>query len=165
MYESLKPSTVEVASFLEAFLPIVTEDFEKEGIMLQVVLEPDAKCLYADARALQQVLLNILTNACDALEGREDPKIVITVSANRDRLLKIQVKDNGCGIEESRLKDLFKPFYTTKKHGTGLGLVIIKKMIARMNGTLDVTSRLNDGTAVEIQLSREKTATADQLQQ
>ena len=53
-------------------------------------------------------------------------------------------------MEETRLKDLFKPFYTTKKHGTGLGLVIIKKMVSRMNGTVEMTSRLNEGTAVEI---------------
>ncbi len=150
MYESLQPSTIKVSSFLDGFLSMVKEDFEKKGISIGAVLEQDAKSVHADPRALQQVLLNIFTNAFDALEGRDDPKIDITVAAATDSLVRIRVSDNGRGIEETRMKDIFKPFYTTKKHGTGLGLVIIKKMVARMDGTVDVTSRLNEGTAVEI---------------
>ena len=150
MYESPQSSAIDVPSFLEGFLSMVKEDFEKKGISIEAVLEQDAKSVHADPRALQQVLLNILTNAFDALEGRDDPKIVIAVAPGTDGLVKIRVTDNGHGMEETRLKELFKPFYTTKKHGTGLGLVIIKKMVAKMNGTVDMTSRLNEGTAVEI---------------
>ncbi len=160
MYESLQPGIIDMPSFLDAFLAMVKKDFEAKGVLIETVLQQDAACLYADPRALQQVLLNILTNASDALEGRKDPKIVIAISASSG-LVKIQVKDNGRGIEESQLKDLFKPFYTTKNHGTGLGLVIIKKMIARMNGTVEITSRFNEGTVVELCLPCEKVETND----
>ena len=57
---------------------------------------------------------------------------------------------NGCGIPEEKLNDVFKPFFTTKQHGTGLGLVIVKKMLARMQGTIEIASRKDEGTTVEI---------------
>ena len=62
---------------------MVKEDFGKKGISIEAVLEQDAKSVHADPRALQQVLLNIFTNAFDALEGRDDPKIVIAVAPDR----------------------------------------------------------------------------------
>jgi signal transduction histidine kinase len=65
-------------------------------------------------------------------------------------MVRIRVQDNGCGIAEEKLSDIYKPFYTTKQHGTGLGLVIVKKMLARMQGTIDITSRKDEGTTVEI---------------
>jgi C4-dicarboxylate-specific signal transduction histidine kinase len=105
--------------------------------------------MYADPRALQQVMLNIFTNASDAMNGRDTPKI--TIKAFRSAgMIGIRVEDNGCGIPEDKLKDLFKPFYTTKAHGTGLGLVIVKKMLAKMNGTIEITRRQDEGTRVDI---------------
>jgi signal transduction histidine kinase len=65
-------------------------------------------------------------------------------------MVRIQVKDNGCGIPEGKLADIFRPFYTTKAHGTGLGLVIVKKMLGRMKGTIAIESRKDAGTAVNI---------------
>ncbi|HSA78894.1 MAG TPA: ATP-binding protein, partial [Nitrospirota bacterium] len=97
----------------------------------------------------QQVLLNLFTNAADALTGRDDPKITVRVT-RAGSMVRIQVQDNGCGIPEDRLKDLFKPFHTSKSHGNGLGLVIVKKMLTTMNGTVSVTSRKDEGTSVEI---------------
>jgi two-component system sporulation sensor kinase A len=69
-----------------------------------------------------------------------------------DGIVRIEVEDNGCGIPEDKVKDLFKPFYTTKANGTGLGLVIVKKMITRMNGTIAIESRKDIGTVVTISL-------------
>ena len=69
-----------------------------------------------------------------------------------DDMVLIQVEDNGCGIPEDKVKDLFKPFYTTKVTGTGLGLVIVKKMITRMNGTIEIESTKDIGTVVTVSL-------------
>jgi signal transduction histidine kinase len=71
-------------------------------------------------------------------------------------MVRVLVHDNGCGIPEERLKDLFKPFHTSKSHGTGLGLVIVKKMLAMMNSTITVTSRKDEGTSVELFIPRGK---------
>lgn len=149
MYENQEPRNTQISSFIEKFLPLVKEDFQKKGIAIDTFVDTEAKRAYADPRALQQVLLNILTNASDAMNGRKHPKVTINVS-KAGSMIRIRVEDNGCGIPEEKLKDLFKPFYTTKTHGTGLGLVIVKKMLAKMNGAVEITGRKDEGTRVDI---------------
>jgi len=93
--------------------------------------------------------LNVLANASDAMNGRRDPKVTINASRTGN-MIRLRVEDNGWGMPEDKLKDLFKPFYTTKAKGTGLGLVIVKKMLAKMNGAIEITSRKDEGTRVDI---------------
>ena len=150
MYERLEPRDIALREFMDKLMALAKDDFAKKGIAIHVVVEPDDAKAYADPRALQQVLLNLFTNAADALAGRVDPKITLTV--NKAKNSRIRVEDNGCGIPVHRLQDVFKPFYTTKAHGTGLGLMIARKMIAKMNGTLEITSTENKGTAVDISI-------------
>ncbi|MCU0605893.1 MAG: ATP-binding protein [Candidatus Edwardsbacteria bacterium] len=96
-------------------------------------------------------MLNLLSNAADALEGRDAKQIDIT--ARRDgALVRIALRDNGCGMSAEQLANLFKPFYTSKSTGTGLGLVITKNIIAKMNGTIEVDSRIGRGTEVVISI-------------
>ena len=116
-----------------------------------VKVEQDVGSVYADPRALQQALLNVMTNASDALEGREDPAIDITISKLDDHV-RIQIHDNGSGISEEDQKTLFRPFVTSKKQGTGLGLVLVKKMLTKMNGGVMITSRPDAGTTVDIMI-------------
>lgn len=149
MHETQEPQNVRVSSFLENLMPLVTEDFGKNGITIETTTAPDAEWMRADPRALQQVLLNVFTNASDAVTGRENPKISINVE-RLGGMVRIRMKDNGCGIPEGKLGDIFRPFYTTKAHGTGLGLVLAKKMLARMNGTISIESRKDVGTIVNI---------------
>jgi PAS domain S-box-containing protein len=151
MYESQEPQPLRMVSFMELFLPLVRDDLEKKGIALELKLDPRADRVYADPRALQQVLVNLITNAVDALCERDHPMIALSVSPS-DGFVHIKVEDNGCGMAEDKVMDLFKPFYTTKANGTGLGLVIVKKMITRMNGTIAIESRRDMGTIVTISL-------------
>jgi PAS domain S-box-containing protein len=147
LYEKPDLQNVALADFLEKFAGLVNEDFEKKGITIDTVV--DAQQVYADPRVLQQVLLNLFTNAADALNGVEKPKITISASRAGD-MARIRVQDNGQGMPEDRLKDLFKPFHTSKSTGTGLGLVIVKKMITMMNGAVEITSSPGKGTSVDI---------------
>ncbi|HWR73319.1 MAG TPA: HAMP domain-containing sensor histidine kinase, partial [Nitrospirota bacterium] len=124
---------------------------DRKNIAIKTDLSPEASWAYADPRALQHALLNILANAADALEGREAPAISIKVMKANGRI-HIHIADNGSGMSETQQKDLFKPFYTSKNHGTGLGLVIVKKMLAKMSGTIEVTSVQDRGTTVDIAL-------------
>jgi PAS domain S-box-containing protein len=153
MYEKPELQEVEMAEFLGTFLALVREDFGNKGITIDAEL--GAEQAYVDPRVLQQVLLNVFTNAADALKERENPKIMVSASKS-GAMVRVLVHDNGCGVPEERLKDLFKPFHTSKSHGTGLGLVIVKKMLAMMNSTITVTSRKDEGTSVEIFIPRGK---------
>jgi PAS domain S-box-containing protein len=151
LYETQQPHLFEAASFFENFMPLIRSDFETKGITIEIKNGPANLRIYADPRALQQSLLNVLTNAADALNGRRDPKITLSVLPQGGMVV-IRIEDNGSGIPEDKLQSIFKPFFTTKLQGTGLGLVIVKKMLANMNGTIDIESRKDEGTMVTIAL-------------
>jgi PAS domain S-box-containing protein len=151
MYENLQIRSMEAASFLEKLVPLVAADLEKKGVALAVERLSGAWTVDADPRALQQALLNIIVNASEALTGRPDPRIVLSV-LKVGSMVRFRLTDNGIGITEERKKQLFKPFYTTKERGTGLGLVITRKLVSRMKGFVEVTSRFEKGTTVDIYL-------------
>jgi PAS domain S-box-containing protein len=155
LYETPDLQSLSTTSFIEDFLKLIVEDFEKKGVRIEWKIAPGAGTVFADPRALQQVLINIVTNAADALTGTKDPAIAIGISRNAGRVL-IRVTDNGCGMTEKQLQDAFKPFYTSKSHGTGLGLVIVRKMLAKMQGEIELTSLLGRGTTVNIYLPEGK---------
>ena len=149
MYERPDLQRVAIGKFMEQFLSVVREDFRARRILITVALAPDAQFCYADPRALQQILLNFLANASDALQDRKDPSINIRVF-KRGGMIRIEVEDNGCGMTEEEQKTLFKPFYTTKPKGTGLGLVIVKKMLTMMKGAIEISSTKDKGTVVNM---------------
>jgi len=149
LYETPELENIDMNVFMQKLLELIAEDFTKRGIAISKEVLPGAEWGFADPRALHQVLINIVTNAADALAARETPAISIKVLKKSDRLL-IQVSDNGRGMTEQQQSGLFKPFYTSKQHGTGLGLVIVKKMLTKMNGDIIITSHLDRGTTVDI---------------
>ena len=156
MYEKLELRNIRLPDFLEIFLALVNEYLKDRGIEITTSVEPEAELCYADPRALHQVLLNILTNAVDALDGRKNPSVALSVS-KKYNMIHIQVADNGCGIEEEMRKDIFKPFYTTKARGTGLGLMIAKKMLTMISGDIEITSHKDIGTTVDIAIPEGRT--------
>jgi PAS domain S-box-containing protein len=148
MYETVELMDTDMTDFMNKFLPLVKDDFQKRGIEIDASVSEPA-WVYADPRALQQVLLNIMTNAADALAGREDPRIVLSVSKLAG-MINIRIEDNGSGMTEQQQEDLFKPFYTSKAKGTGLGLVIAKKMMTKMKGFIEVVSEKDKGTIIDL---------------
>ncbi len=150
-YEAPEARDVDMRAFLDSLLSIVTTDFAERRIRLRTFVRPDAEWAHLDPRALQQVMINVLTNVIDAVREREAPEAAIGVARSGDRIL-VTIRDNGCGIPEDFKRHLFKPFFTTKPHGTGLGLVIMKNMMAKMAGTVEVESREDVGTTVTLDL-------------
>ncbi len=151
MYENPKVKRFSITDFMEKFLALIKSDFTARGIDVTASLDPDVKDCYADPRALQQILLNLVTNAADACEGRENPCISVRVMKKSERV-HMRVEDNGWGMTAEQQKNLFKPFHTSKAKGTGLGLVIVKKMMTSMNGAVEIASHKNVGTTVDLYL-------------
>ncbi|HTY08642.1 MAG TPA: PAS domain S-box protein [Candidatus Edwardsbacteria bacterium] len=151
MYEAPKLQPVNIPEFFKKLVMLATGDFKSRGIAIRYAIEPDVGHALADPRALHQVMLNLLSNAADALEGREDKRIEIGVE-QRGGLIAVMLRDNGCGMSREQLENLFKPFYTSKTTGTGLGLVITKNILAKMNGTIEIDSGLDRGTTVTVAL-------------
>ncbi len=150
-YEAPEARDVDMNVFLDGLLSLVSTDLASRGIRLRASVRPEAQWARADPRALQHVMLNVVTNAIDAVAGRASPRLAVGVARSGDRIA-ITVEDNGCGIPEDFRPHLFKPFFTTKAHGTGLGLVISRNMMAKMGGTIEVASREGAGTTFTLDL-------------
>lgn len=148
MYQTPELQRTRMSEFLEQFLSLVSKDFRRKGISVNADVMPGAEAAYADPRALQQIMLNLFTNAADALQGRKDGRIDVHIAPERQGRVRISVRDNGSGMTEGQQTNLFKPFYTSKPHGTGLGMVIVKNMLTGMQGTIEVESRADEGTTV-----------------
>jgi PAS domain S-box-containing protein len=155
MYETTEVEPVRMEPFMRRFLALVEEDFSRKGIRIQFKVPETETVAVTDQRVFHQVLLNLLTNAADALEKTEDARIDIVVQ-QLPGAVQVQIMDNGRGMSESERRNLFRPFYTSKSHGTGLGLVIVRKMLAKMSGAIQIDSRHNQGTTVTMTLPGEE---------
>lgn len=151
MFEVPDVAPVGIGPFMENFKALVEKDFVAKGITVSVNLPGEEVMALTDPRAFHQVLLNLLTNAADALVGRDHPRIDIDVARTADCVV-IRVTDNGSGMTETELRNTFRPFHTTKPAGTGLGLVIVKKMLSKMDSGIRIDSTLNAGTTVTMTL-------------
>ena len=104
-----------------------------------------------DSRALQQILVNLVANAAEAAAERQRPEIRLE-TCRREALVEIRVIDNGSGIRPELADQMFRPFFTTKEQGTGLGLVIVRRLLARMNGLVELSSLRGEGTTALVTL-------------
>ena len=102
--------------------------------------------MWGDANALQQVLINLVTNARDALGGRGEIVIATARGAGRPAGVRLTVRDSGPGIPREILAKIFDPFFTTKPSGTGLGLSISYGIVRDHQGTIEVQSEPGRGT-------------------
>lgn len=147
-----RPSIVktDLTVLLTTFISLITKDLEKKNIRLTASIPSEPLFGRIDPRAFQQVLLNLVTNAADSLADTVDKSISLTLIREKEGSIEIVIGDNGCGISAQDQGNLFKPFFTTKIQGTGLGLVIVKKMLSKMNCSIDIHSKINRGTSVLI---------------
>ena len=151
MFENIDMANIALGEFLPNFVSLLNDGFKEKDIKLDIDLNSENDTVYADPRSLHQVLLNIINNAVDALKEKKDKWIKISTNKNAGKI-QITVTDNGKGFSEEQAKNLFQPFFTTKANGTGLGLVIVKKILTRMQGEIKIESILNIGTTVTISL-------------
>ncbi len=121
------------------------------NIVVDVTLDPEAPEIVADVEQIQQVLVNFIMNAIQAMPN--GGKLSVAQSCNLStKLMQISVTDTGVGIEEEKLDLIFKPFFTTKHNGTGLGLAICRGIIRRHGGDIKVESIPGSGSTFTIQL-------------
>lgn len=103
-----------------------------------------------DEKLLNQVMINILNNAADALTDTERKRISIVTSENNQGKMVIRIADNGKGMAAAELDKIFIPFYTTKENGSGIGLSLSRKIIRQHRGSISVVSRPNEETVFTI---------------
>ena len=115
---------------------------------MNVRCDPELKITVL-ADSLEMVLVNLIANATDAVESNGLINVICTWTG-RDVIIKVE--DNGSGIPEDKLKDIFNPFFTTKLHegGSGLGLYIVYNEVQKMGGTITAESTVGEGTVFTV---------------
>lgn len=125
--------------------------YESLGSSIELKLAADLPAVVGDATQLRQVVHNLLQNAQDALSDTGEPHIVIN-SESTGNAVRFSITDNGAGFPEHLMKRAFEPYVTTKPKGTGLGLVIVKKIIEEHSGEVSITNVAPHGARVTISL-------------
>jgi len=148
---NLQKQNTDLVAWAEAILAHAEIEIEKERKQLFIERNFPTESLNAeiDAERLQQVMLNLLMNAIQAIET--EGKISVGIGSNQ-KFAEITVADTGNGIEPEHLKNIFTPFFTTKEQGTGLGLAIVKKIIDLHEGEITVESGVGKGTSFCIKI-------------
>lgn len=142
---------MDILSFWEQFLVTLRQRTEKATSTQNPQAGP---CdVMGSPMAIQTVLIQLVENALDAVEGVENPKIELSVTGEGERI-RIDVKDNGCGIKQNDMSKVFVPLFSTKPKRKGLGLSIALKLMAQMGGRLEIAPHAEGGTVATIWLQR-----------
>jgi two-component system nitrogen regulation sensor histidine kinase NtrY len=139
-------SKVRVVELLEHVQQLLQPSIDKKNISLDVIISDPLLEANADAHLIEQVLINLLLNAIDAVKDKESPKITIEVDTTPGHKVSIQVNDNGAGIADDVLDKIFIPFFSTKKTGSGIGLNLCKQIMQLHKGSLTVESAMGIGS-------------------
>lgn len=148
-------------------LKMIEQRASVEGIVVFKNIPEDLPGFMGDASQFQQVMLNLFNNAIDAItEQHPDSggRLEIQARAKDDSWIEIRVTDNGAGIPPEYIEKVFSPFFTTKPvgKGTGLGLSVCYGIIENFGGTMDVLSRVKEGTTFIVTLPRSDMNTQEQ---
>ena len=139
------PSEVSLAHVAESVLAILREGLERHGLRLTVEIPADLPPLFGVQADVEQLLLNLVSNARDAT-GAGD-RLAIRASCD-GTTIELVVEDSGCGIPQENLAKIQEPFFTTKTSGHGLGLAICRSIVAQMRGQFRIESAPGSGTQV-----------------
>jgi signal transduction histidine kinase len=131
---------VEIEAMFVNIGRLVREELEGARIHLFVAVNPPGLTLEADEKLLEQVMINLINNSRHALEGTPDPEIQISARVDNDQVL-IEVRDNGSGIPEDIIDNIFIPYFTTRSEGSGIGLSLTRQIMRLHGGNISVKSR------------------------
>jgi C4-dicarboxylate-specific signal transduction histidine kinase len=145
--------TVPVNDLVSRVIDLVRYDKRVARVKIQTELATDAGAIEVLPQAMEQVLVNLIVNALDAVSGVAEPKVIVR-TARRDGACSIEVTDNGHGIQPHHMRRLFEPFFTTKPvgKGTGLGLSISYSLMQRQGGAIAVRSTPGRGATFTVRV-------------
>lgn len=146
---------MDVNDAVQSVMAITRQQLLNQGIEVELTLGKGLPKVLGDKNQVEQVLLNLISNARDAMEGKPEKVLTIQTHLNqKGRQVKIGVKDTGIGMTEEQIEQIFNPFFTTKDSdkGIGLGLSICYRIIEAHQGKIEVKSTLNKGTEFIVRL-------------
>ncbi len=142
-------ASLNVKELLHEVIQLLQTDLTAVGVLWQVNVKPDNLTVKADSSQIQQVLINLIKNASESFSAQTNRMISINAYIT-DGVTIIEVSDNGDGIEPEALDNIFIPFYTTKKTGSGIGLSLSRQILQQHGGQLNVHSEVGKGTVFSL---------------
>lgn len=137
---------VDVACLISHVYSVLEPEARMRNVVMAIEHLDAAASMMGQENRLKQVLINLVRNAMDALD--EEPRCITLEARAHDNTVRIIIKDSGVGIPEGQLYRLGEPFFTTKEHGTGLGLHVCRQIVEQHAGTMEFESRVGEGTTV-----------------
>jgi len=146
-----KPNFIQlkVEDLFRTISTLLEPELRKEKIKFTLAINEPDMLIYADKEMMEQTLINLILNAKDAVKETENSAIELKAFTLHDKI-NIEVIDNGCGIEKEHAENIFVPFFTTKKTGSGIGLSLAKQIISLHKGNIQIHSQINAGTTVRM---------------
>lgn len=136
---------VNVKKFLAEILLLMSANAKEAHVEIKILPIPANATIRIDRKLIEQVFINLINNSIHALDGVENPLIKLSCIVEQEKTM-IMVSDNGKGIEEKIMNQIFIPFYTTKKNGSGIGLSLSKNILKKHGGNLLVSSEVGLNT-------------------
>lgn len=150
--QELEISSVNVNQLIMSDVSLLEAEWGNKGVKFVLECESGLPAISADPDLLNQVFLNIILNACQAMTHGGD--IHITTATHQDNHIRVSIRDQGSGIPPEIREKIFQLFYTTKHHGSGLGLPLAYRFVQLHEGVIDVQSEVGKGTTFIIQLPK-----------
>ncbi len=138
----VRQQPLDLNHLVQEVLKLIRSDLVNHSVVAHTELATDLPSVKGDRVQLQQVLLNLVMNACDAMNGNTsaDRQLVVRTELCADKNVRVSVADGGAGLAPDKLEQVFMPFYTTKPHGLGLGLSVCRTIITAHGGNLWATN-------------------------
>lgn len=146
----LNVSEVSVTLLLSSIANLLQPSLDQKNIELEFVIDTLESKITIDRHLIEQVLINLMLNAIEACKNSEQPKIILSAEKNIQGNTIIKVVDNGGGIPEEILENIFIPFFTTKKNGTGIGLSLCKQIMLMHKGKIQINTVEGKGTVMSL---------------
>jgi two-component system nitrogen regulation sensor histidine kinase NtrY len=148
---TLNLKKVYVRDLFENLHHLMQPTLEQKHIDMEIILKDTDLLLEADTNLLEQVLINLVVNAIEAVKEKEDPRIILSAYTANNKKTIVKVSDNGYGMTEEVMDKIFIPFFSTKKHGSGIGLSLCKQIMMLHKGTMQVQSTEGEGSSFLLQ--------------
>jgi two-component system, NtrC family, nitrogen regulation sensor histidine kinase NtrY len=142
---------VYIRDLFENIQQLMQPTLDQKNIDMDIILHDTDLQLEIDINLIEQVLINLVVNAIEAVKEKPDARIVLSGYVAATRKTVIKVADNGYGMTEEVMDKIFVPFFTTKKNGSGIGLSLCKQVMMLHKGNIQVQSREGEGTALMLQ--------------
>ena len=143
----------DVKKLIEEASALALVGAKDKDVRVSFAFDPRSDFVLADKVQIQQVLLNLMRNAIEAMEGAQKRELIVSTSMAKDNLVEISVSDTGAGISPEIGAQLFQPFVTTKRQGMGVGLSISRTIIEAHGGTIAPRPNPEGGTIFSFTLS------------